>query len=105
MTPCAVCGVGEGVVGESYTIRYGAPGEHASWCASVRQALKVLSAHSAEVPPGVEDRPGRCGVDDCTYALHARGMCPAHYQRFRLHGDPRGGAPVLSPANVRARAS
>lgn len=104
MTPCRFCGVGEGVAGEGYTLRRTGPDGHAPWCAEVRQALRDLSP-SAEVPPGVVERPGRCGVDDCTYASHARGMCVGHYNRFFRHGDPRKGTPVLSPANVRARAS
>lgn len=30
-----------------------------------------------------------CGVDGCTTAAKARGLCGTHYWRLRNHGDPR----------------
>lgn len=29
-----------------------------------------------------------CQIDDCDRTVHCRGMCPMHYRRWRLHGDP-----------------
>lgn len=37
-----------------------------------------------------------CSIDDCPAPAQARGWCPAHYQRWRLWGDPRGDLPVES---------
>lgn len=30
----------------------------------------------------------RCRVDGCERAFYARQLCPMHYQRFKIHGDP-----------------
>ena len=32
-----------------------------------------------------------CSVPDCDRGAYARGWCSKHYQRWRTHGDPRGG--------------
>jgi len=32
-----------------------------------------------------------CTIQDCGSPVHARGLCRAHYQRHRRHGDPLGG--------------
>ena len=32
-----------------------------------------------------------CSVDGCCKAARARGWCRAHYERWRVHGDPLGG--------------
>lgn len=42
-----------------------------------------------------------CPIDDCgrdtdTRKGGGRGMCPAHYQRFRRHGDPHHGGPLAN---------
>lgn len=29
-----------------------------------------------------------CTIEGCDGVAHSRGMCPAHYQRWRKHGDP-----------------
>lgn len=29
-----------------------------------------------------------CTIDGCTRPVKCRGLCPTHYQRFRVHGDP-----------------
>jgi hypothetical protein len=34
-----------------------------------------------------------CTIEGCVRKEIARGWCPAHYQRWRLHGDPLGLAP------------
>lgn len=41
---------------------------------------------------------GECAVDECTTRAHARGWCPAHWNRWRLYGDPLG---VASPREPR----
>ena len=33
----------------------------------------------------------RCVIDGCEKAPIARGWCPKHYQRWRIHGHPLGG--------------
>lgn len=35
-----------------------------------------------------------CNIDGCDRTLYARGWCSKHYQRWRTHGDPRGGGPA-----------
>lgn len=35
-----------------------------------------------------------CSVQGCEKAVHARGWCPAHYQRWRLKGDTGVGIPL-----------
>lgn len=34
-----------------------------------------------------------CSIPDCGKPTIARGWCPAHYKRWRLHGDPLAGDP------------
>lgn len=34
-----------------------------------------------------------CAIDGCDKTAKVRGWCPAHYQRWRKHGDPLGNAP------------
>src|SRR5580700_875106 len=35
-----------------------------------------------------------CLIEDCPKGAVKRGMCGTHYQRWRLHGSPRRGAPT-----------
>ena len=37
-----------------------------------------------------------CTIDGCGSPAHARGWCSKHYQRWRTHGDPRGGGRCYS---------
>lgn len=34
-----------------------------------------------------------CSIDDCEKIAVGRGWCPAHWYRWRMHGDPLGGGP------------
>lgn len=36
-----------------------------------------------------------CSIDGCDRTHTARGLCNAHYQRWRTHGDPLAGGPPL----------
>lgn len=36
-----------------------------------------------------------CSIPDCTEPAHGRGWCPAHYARWRTHGDPGADKPVV----------
>jgi len=31
---------------------------------------------------------GTCSINECESAIHARGWCRKHYQRWKVHGDP-----------------
>jgi len=37
-----------------------------------------------------------CSIESCSKPIHvkSRRFCNAHYQRWRVHGDPRSGAPL-----------
>lgn len=41
-----------------------------------------------------------CSVDGCEREAEKRGWCSRHYQRWRNHGDPLGGGPILGPRNA-----
>jgi hypothetical protein len=58
--------------------------------------------------PLADNRPkrgGQCETDGCKKERWARGMCPMHYRRWRLHGDPhhdRSQVRLLASIDVRA---
>lgn len=37
---------------------------------------------------------GQCRVADCGKPIHGRGLCGAHYRRWRLYGSEYGGKQV-----------
>lgn len=39
-----------------------------------------------------------CSIDDCDKTAVARGWCPAHWNRWRTHGDPRADVPLRPSA-------
>lgn len=42
-----------------------------------------------------------CTVEDCDGPSYCRQMCPAHYQRWRKHGDPLRGGDVIRKVSKR----
>ena len=40
-----------------------------------------------------------CSIDQCERPAHRVGMCSAHYERNRKHGDPLAGGPLRTPKN------
>lgn len=42
-----------------------------------------------------------CSVAECDRAPHARGLCGAHYQKWKVHGDPLGYALCRAPMEER----
>lgn len=45
-----------------------------------------------------------CPIPDCGKPLHSHGLCGAHAQRLRRHGDPLAGAPArFKPHDLQRR--
>lgn len=41
-----------------------------------------------------------CAVEGCLRARDARGLCQAHYMRWRRYGDPLGGSDRMGSEHV-----
>lgn len=59
------------------------------WHNEVTPAPLATAGGLADPPPakGIDVADRICSVDDCGKTAHARGLCPMHYQRWRLHGS------------------
>lgn len=39
-----------------------------------------------------------CTIENCERRVHGRGLCGAHWRRWKVYGDPLGGGPARQPA-------
>lgn len=39
-----------------------------------------------------------CTIEDCERRVHGRGLCGAHWRRWKVYGDPLGGGPARQAA-------
>lgn len=44
-----------------------------------------------------------CSIENCCKTARCRGWCPAHYERWRIFGDPRHGGDIGTSPGVPAK--
>lgn len=66
------------------------------WPALSHPVVTMSEPGAASTAPALSHTYGRgasvsdrtCSIEDCANKATARGWCPTHYSRWRLHGDP-----------------